>query len=82
MFVFVGCDDGWVPYKHNCYWFSRGTDLVFHNAVVRFKWIPICLIADISKRLLNQVKLSDVFIINENAFADILAVLTRCYSSF
>eukprot|EP00105_Crassostrea_gigas_P018444 XP_011436573.1 PREDICTED: perlucin-like protein [Crassostrea gigas] len=28
-----GCDDGWVPYKNNCYWFSRGTDLVFHNAV-------------------------------------------------
>lgn len=40
MFVAIVCDDGWVPYNNQCYFFSTNAD-IFPNAVVSFDIMAI-----------------------------------------
>lgn len=40
VFVALVCDDGWVPYDNQCYFFSTEAD-IFPNAVVSFNTTDI-----------------------------------------
>lgn len=48
-FVFVVCDNGWLPYNNHCYWLSP-SPVTFHNAVVRIKCVNTCVIVDMKLR--------------------------------